>query len=79
MYLHNLQTNFLQWQYRRTVGRRIAKQFKIREVAFPMEIKMSRILVAKEAKKENQNQPTKPIHQQKNPQAFILKATILWW
>lgn len=51
MYLHNLQTNFLQWQYRRTVGRGIAKQLKMRELAFFMEIKKSRVLVTKETKK----------------------------
>lgn len=65
MYLHNLQTKFLQWHYRRTVGRGIAKQLKMTEVAFSMEIKMSRILVTKQTKKRkpkptNQtNPPTK--------------------
>lgn len=58
-YLHNLQTNFLQWHYRRTVGRGIAKQLKMREVSFPMEIK---ILVTKQTKKRKPK-PTK----QSNP------------
>lgn len=77
MHLHNLQTNFLQGRYRRTVGRGIAKQLKMREVAFPMEIKMYRMLVTKETKKrkpEPTNQTNPPT---KTPQAFLLKATIL--
>lgn len=74
MNLHNLQTNFLQWQYRRTVERGIAKQLSMRKVAFPMEIKMCRILVTKQTKKENKNQTNSPT---KTPQAFLLEATIL--
>lgn len=74
MNLHNLQTNFLQWQYRRTVERGIAKQLSMRKVTFPMEIKMRRILVTKETKKENKNQTNSPT---KTLQAFLLEATIL--
>lgn len=75
MYLHNLQTNFFQWQYRRTVGRGIAKQLKMRELAFPMEIKMSRVLVTRDQKKKTKTKEINP--PTKKPQAFLLKAIIL--